>query len=145
MKWELSIDWPYPSRREVERRFEELIRGRWAADETPPVDIFVSHSEIRVELDLPGVIESTVRARLERGALLIEARRSGVAPSERLQATRLERRRGDIRMRVPLPTKVEAPRLEYRLESGVLEARVRLQAPPSEEQPPPEESSGAGS
>ncbi len=145
MKWQLSIGWPYPSKSEVERRFEELIRGRWAANETPPVDIFVSHSEIRVELDLPGVIESTVRARLERGALLIEARRSGVAPSERLQAARLERRRGDVRMRVPLPTEVAEPRLEYRLESGVLQVWVRSHGPPAEAQPPPEESSGAES
>jgi len=145
MKWELSIDWPHPSKSEVERRFEELIRGRWAADETPPVDIFVSHSEIRVELDLPGVIESTVRTRLERGTLLVEARRSSVAPSERLQATRLERRRGEIRMRVPLPTEVEAPHLEYRLHSGVLEVRVRSKEHPPEEPPPAEESSGAES
>ncbi len=146
MRWQLSIDWPFPSKSEVERRFEELIRGRWAAAETePPVDVFVSQSEIRIELDLPGVAEETVRARLEQGTLLVEARRSALEPSERLQAARLERRRGEIRLRVPLPTNVEKPRLEYRLRSGVLRVRVRSEQAPPTERPEEEESSGAKS
>jgi HSP20 family molecular chaperone IbpA len=137
MRWQISIDWPYPSRSEVERRFEELIRARWPAAETqPPADIFVSQREIRIELDLPGVIESTVQARLARGVLLVEATRSGVAPAERLQAARLERQRGEIRMRVPLPRDIEVGRVEYQLESGVLRVRVH-----SEEESSAEESS----
>lgn len=137
MRWQISIDWRYPSKSEVERRFEELIRARWAAAETQPLaDIFVSQREIRIELDLPGVIESTVQARLERGFLLVEATRSRVAPAERLQAARLERQRGEIRMRVPLPGNIEAGHVEYKLESGVL--RVLVQ---SEEESSAEESS----
>ncbi len=141
MRWQISIDWRYPSKSEVERRFEQLIRARWAtADTQPPTDIFVSQREIRIELDLPGVIESTVQARLERGVLLVEATRSGVAAAERLQAARLERQRGEIRMRVPLPGHVEAGRVEYKLESGVLRVLVHSEQESSAEESSAQES-----
>ena len=136
MRWQRSIAWPFPSRSEVERRFEELLRESWGATETePPVDMFVARDEIRIELDLPGVIESTVHARLEHGVLLVEGSRRMVEPSERLRAARLERPHGAIRLRVPLPTDVQAPRLEFRLEGGVLRVRVRSTQEPAGDRP----------
>jgi HSP20 family molecular chaperone IbpA len=129
-RWELDAAWPFPSAADVERRFDEWIRSRWGASaEVVPADVFVYEEELWIELDLPGVQEEQVHVRIEGGALWVEAVRSSAPPAEGARATRLERPRGPIRQRVPLPGPLPAATLEYRLEGGVLRVRVRTGAP----------------
>jgi len=123
--WEISAS-NFPSAGQIERRFEELIRGRWVSDViSPPVDVFVYEEEVRIEVDLPGVEEERVRVRLEGTVLLIEAERSDEPARGASRAERLERPRGLLRRRVPLPRPVTMPRLETQLRAGVLVVRVR--------------------
>jgi HSP20 family molecular chaperone IbpA len=125
-RWELDAAWPFPSAADVERRFEELIRSRWGASaEVAPADVFVYEQELWIELDLPGVEEEHLHVRVEGSTLWVEAVRSAAPPAEGARPARLERPRGAIRQRVPLPAAVVAPTLEYRLEGGVLRVRVR--------------------
>lgn len=123
--WKLSDAWPFPTRGEIERRFEEMIRGRWGdvAGEMP-VDVFYYGRDVFVELDLPGVERESVRVRLEQGELFVEAHRPPGPPDEGAQPARLGRKRGPIRHRVSLPRPVEG-RVDFDLESGVLRVRVR--------------------
>ena len=124
-KWEISAS-PFPSAGQIERRFEELIRGRWVSEVvSPPVDVFVYEEEVRVEVDLPGVEEERIRVQLEGTVLLIEAERSEEPARGASRAERLERPRGMLRRRVPLPRSVATPRVETQLHAGVLVVRVR--------------------
>jgi HSP20 family protein len=123
--WEISAS-PFPSAGQIERRFEELIRGRWVSEVvSPPVDVFVYEEEVRVEVDLPGVEEERIRVQLEGTVLLIEAERSEEPARGASRAERLERPRGLLRRRVPLPRSVATPRVETQLRAGVLIVRVR--------------------
>jgi hypothetical protein len=66
LRWELGRAWMLPSTEEVERRFDELIRRRWAeAREGSGGSWVVLEREIWVEMDLPGVAERKLRARVE--------------------------------------------------------------------------------
>jgi HSP20 family molecular chaperone IbpA len=123
--WKLSDAWPFPSRVEIEQRFEELIRGRWSVvTGEMPVDVYLYGRDVLVELDLPGVERESVRIRLEQGELFVEAHRPPSPLDEGAQPARLERKRGPIRRCVSLPRPVEG-RVEFDLESGVLRVRVR--------------------
>jgi HSP20 family molecular chaperone IbpA len=125
-EWTVREAWPFPSGAEIEQRFEELIRRRWGSRSAePPADVFVLGRELMVELDLPGVELESVQVRYERGELLVEAHRPAAAPGEQARPARLERSRGALRRRIPLPPLPGAGRVEFRLEAGVLRVHVR--------------------
>lgn len=125
MRWVIASSWPWPSVQEIERRFDELIRGRWGAAAAPPaVDVYLEQETVWVEVDLPGVEERDVRLRAEGGVLWIEAVRRPRAPSGAARVARVERPHGPLRRGVPLPPGVRPEPVEVRLEAGVL--RVRL-------------------
>lgn len=124
--WTLQEAWPFPSGLEIEARFEELIRRRWVGGAREvPADVFILGRELVVELDLPGVEQESLRVRLERGELFVEAQRAASLPAEEARPARLERARGALRRRVPLPTAPSEGRVEFQLEAGVLRVRVR--------------------
>jgi HSP20 family protein len=123
-RWELS--WPLPSVESLEREMADFAHLAWhAAGQELPADVFVIGDAIFVEIDLPGVQESEVAARIEQGCLVIEASRRAAPPSETAVPARLERRHGTLRRRLPLPPGVLAARLELKLEAGVLRVYVR--------------------
>jgi HSP20 family protein len=123
MRWEIRAPWP--SLAEVERRFDEILRWRWAgAVEAPPADLFVAADEVRIEMDLPGVSEEDVRVRVERDDLIIEGQRVQ-APDEQSRPAAQERWYGAFQRRIPLPPEWPDVSHEVRLVSGVLRVRVR--------------------
>jgi len=66
LRWELGRAWGLPSTEEVEQRFDELLRRRWAeAREGSGGSWVVLEREVWVEMDLPGVGERKLRARVE--------------------------------------------------------------------------------
>lgn len=125
MPFEVPGNWRFPTVEEVQERFEARIRRRWRTPaEEPPVDVFVLEDEIWVEMDLPGVSEGEISAYFEGGAVLVEAIRRIAPPSESARPARLERPRGVLRRRIPLPAAPRAARVERLLEGGVLRVRV---------------------
>jgi HSP20 family molecular chaperone IbpA len=64
--WEVPGGWTFPSARDIEERFEELLRHRWRE---PPsggeTEWLLLGRDVQIEMDLPGVGEQRVRARLE--------------------------------------------------------------------------------
>jgi HSP20 family molecular chaperone IbpA len=122
MRWE--IRGPWPSIEEIERRFDQLLRMRWERGTAgPPADVFLLEDEIVVEVDLPGVEAGDVHVSLEGSVLVVEGSRPLRAPAEGARAALLERVRG-FRRAVPLPEESGGALLEFRLERGVLRARV---------------------
>lgn len=124
-EWTLGEVWPFPSSAEIEARFEELIRRRWSGGAgQPPADVFVLGREVWVEIDLPGVERESVSVRFERGQLLVEAERMPTSSPREARPALLERIRGPLRRRVPLPKLAGRGRVEFELEGGVLRVRV---------------------
>ncbi|MBW2272493.1 MAG: Hsp20/alpha crystallin family protein [Deltaproteobacteria bacterium] len=122
--WEISTKRAFPTARDVEQRFEERLR-RWRAPRSEaPVDVFVLDDGILVQMDLPGVDESDLRARIEEDCLVVEAIRRREPPAEGARAALLERPRGPLHRRIPLPVKPGTARLVYELRSGVLLLRL---------------------
>jgi HSP20 family molecular chaperone IbpA len=122
--WEISTSGAFPTARDVEQRFEDRLRRWRAPGNQPSADVFVDDHEIWVQMDLPGVDENDVAARIEGDGLIVEAVRRLEPPSASARPTRLERPRGPFHRRVPLPFAPGPARLEYELSSGVLLVRV---------------------
>ena len=62
-----------------------------SGEHQPAADVYVHGSGIWVELDMPGVSAEKIEARVEAGALHVQASRPLVSPLERARAARLER------------------------------------------------------
>jgi HSP20 family protein len=125
-RWEIRGGWPFFSAAQIEQRFEELIRRRWeVAEREPATDVYVLGDEVWVYVDLPGVDEESVRVRLEEGALVVVATRHVEPPVAQARAAIIERPRGRLRRRIPLPLAAESGHLDLRLESGVLRVHIR--------------------
>ena len=115
------------SRERIEERFEELVRRRWmrAGPGDTLADVFVSESGVVVQIDLPGVDAEQVSAQLSGGDLVIEARRAFPLPAEGLRALRLERARGTVHRRIPIPELSGRFDLALSTQNGVLTVEIR--------------------
>jgi HSP20 family protein len=91
---------------------------------TPPVDVIDGEKEYRLLLDLPGVDESDVEARIEKGVLRVSGERKGLEENGSTKWLRRERRSGAFERSFMLPDAVDADRVEARFEQGVLEVRI---------------------
>ena len=81
-------------------------------------------NEVWIELDLPGVEQGEVSAYIEENAVWVEATRRIAPPVPEARPARLERPRGQLRRRIPLPVTTQAATLDVRLEAGVLRVRI---------------------
>lgn len=135
-RFEIRGAWPFVSAAEVQERFEQLVHRRWLVSssgapperprpEMPPADVFVVGKEIWVEVDLPGVDPDSVDVQLRNGDLVIEAERRARTPARGARAAAVERPRGRVHRRVPLPLRVGAARLERHFERGILQVRIQ--------------------
>ncbi|MBI1353402.1 MAG: Hsp20 family protein [Acidobacteria bacterium] len=91
---------------------------------TPPVDVIDSEKEYLLRLDLPGVEESNVEARIEGGVLRVSGERKGPETNGSTQWLRRERLSGAFERSFRLPEAVDADGVQARFERGVLEIRI---------------------
>lgn len=127
---EIPGAWRFPSPQELAERFEARIR-RWQAGPVEPLaDVFLFENEVWIELDLPGVEEGEVSAYIEENAVWVEATRRIAPPVPGALPARLERPRGQLRRRIPLPVSAPSATLDVRLERGVLRVRILARSTP---------------
>lgn len=89
-----------PLQRKFSRRGERLSRrGAWA----PPVDIFETHSELRIEVALPGVELDDVEVLLDGDVLILRGARRLPERYRRARVHRLEIPYGAFERRIRLP------------------------------------------
>ena len=115
---------------EMTRLFEQLVgqgkpaEGTW----TPPVDVSETAQEVRVQVELPGVSERSIRVEYAEGMLTIRADRPPDPALRRDQVQQLECRYGAFMRRLPFPFSVDRDRIGARYQGGVLEIRLPKRA-----------------
>jgi HSP20 family protein len=87
----------------------------------PPVDIFENADEYRVVADLPGVRQEDIDIDLERGELVLFAKREVVREGEALALGRAE---GDFRRVFRIPEDLDRNKIEASFDNGVLQIRL---------------------
>jgi HSP20 family molecular chaperone IbpA len=87
----------------------------------PAVDIFENADEYRVVADLPGVRHEDIDIDLERGELVLFAKRQ--LPREG-EALALGRREGDFRRVFRIPEDLDRNKVEASFDEGVLQIRL---------------------
>lgn len=91
---------------------------------TPAVDVIDSEKEYRLQLDLPGVGDSSVEAKIEDGVLRVSGERKGTETDASTTYLRRERAAGGFERSFKLPEAVDSDAVEARFERGVLEIRI---------------------
>ena len=116
----------------------DLVEKFWGGDGgwlttkpsfAPTVDLVESENQFEVTVDLPGLKPEEVEVELKDGALWIAGKREEEMEEKGKTYHRVERRHGEFRRVVPLPTPVQAGEIEAKFENGVL----KIVAPKSEE------------
>jgi HSP20 family molecular chaperone IbpA len=87
----------------------------------PAVDIFENEDEYRVVADLPGVRQEDIDVELERGELIVFAKREVGREGEALALGRAE---GDFRRVFRIPEDLDRSKVEASFEEGVLQVRL---------------------
>ena len=101
------------------QRGEQTARA-WA----PALDISERKDAYVVAVELPGVEPNDVDVTLEEGMLTISGERRFTSETHEQQYHRVERRYGQFRRSITLPSQVEADAIQASFENGVLEVVV---------------------
>jgi len=98
----------------------------------PPLTVWESAEELRIQLDLPGVRREQAKVTATRGLLEVNGRREPLLPDDegQHQLRHQEPWQGLFRRSLPLPLDAEVDRLEAQMNDGVLQIRVPRRQPP---------------
>ena len=116
---------------EMEKEMRELMGGYWdpeanlpAPEFVPNVDLVERENEFEVTVDLPGLKPEEVTVEFKGGALWITGERKEEKEEKSETYHRIERRRGEFRRVLPLPTEVKDSAIEAKFTNGVLVVTV---------------------
>jgi HSP20 family protein len=117
-------------RREIDRLFEDTF-ARDGSNWTPAVDIKETASDIRVDLELPGLKPEDVEITTDNGLLTIR----GEKKTERKEGEDsryhvVERAYGSFMRSFTLPQGVDESQIEAEFDSGILSVRIPKAALP---------------
>lgn len=118
------ITYPNPTWRPRVASPAKTVAPKAAQTWTPAVDVIDSEKEYRLQLDLPGVDDSSVEATIEDGILRVSGERKGPETEESTSYLRRERAAGGFERSFQLPEAVDSEGVEARFERGVLEIRI---------------------
>jgi HSP20 family protein len=118
----------------MDDEFDELMERLFHSDEgrmtpakgwfTPRVDFTETPTHFEVKVDLPGLKPEEVKVEVRNRELWISGERKEETEEEGKTFHRIERRRGEFRRVLPLPTEVAEEKIEARVEHGVLTVTV---------------------
>ncbi len=111
-------------RREIDRIFDDTSSQNgiaWA----PPVDIKENESELRVEIELPGLRADQVDVTAENGTLTVRGeKKTELKENDESKFHLVERSYGSFSRTFQLPKGVDESKIEAAFEHGVLIIRV---------------------
>jgi HSP20 family protein len=117
-------------RREIDRLFDDAFT-RDGFSWTPAVDIKETDSELRVELELPGLKPEDVEITAENGILTIRGeKRSERKENEQSRYHVVERTYGSFMRTFQLPTGVDEDQIGAEFDNGILSLRIPKSALP---------------
>jgi len=125
----------YALRQEMDRLFDDFWGGSSLASLSgglgehygvfePRVDVTETDREIKVAAELPGLDEKEVEVSLSRDMLTLSGEKKAEKEDKGENYYRLERSYGSFRRVIPLPTEVEADKVEATFKNGVLQVTL---------------------
>lgn len=125
--------------RRMEEEMEDLVDRFWGGDGgwlptayVPTLDLVETENQFEVKVDLPGLKPEEVQVELKGDELWISGKHEEEKKEEGKTYHRMERRYGEFRRVLPLPSTVKEEGIEARFENGVLTVTL----PKSEEAKP---------
>jgi len=116
----------------MEEEMESLMERFWGKDEgwvapptfSPTVDLVETETQFEVTVDLPGLKPEEVDVELKNGGLWISGKREEEKEENSKTYHRVERRHGEFRRILPLPSTIDEEKVEAKFEDGVLKIFV---------------------
>lgn len=112
---------------DMEKEMRELMGGYWDPEAglttpefVPSVDLVERENEFEVTVDLPGLKPEEVTVEFKGGALWITGERKEETEEKTETYHRVERRHGEFRRVLPLPSEVKESAIEAKFTDGVL-------------------------
>lgn len=113
--------------------FEDLTERFWGGDRGwltqrpsffPTTDLVETENQFEVTVDLPGLKPEEVDVELKNGELWISGNREEEKEEKDKTFHRIERRHGEFRRVLPLPSTISEEEIEAKFEGGVLKITV---------------------
>ena len=118
---------------QMEEEMDDLRERFWGGDEgwmtrrpsfLPTIDLVEAENQFEVTVDLPGLTPEEVDVELKDGALFISGKREEEEEDKGKTYHRVERRHGEFRRVLPLPSTIQEDKIEAKFDSGVLKIIV---------------------
>ena len=117
---------------QMEKEMRDLMEGFWGTDGgqlatmsfVPSVDLVEKENEFMVTVDLPGLKPGEVTVEFKGDALWIKGERKEEKEEKDKTYHRVERRYGEFRRILPLPSGVKEDEIEAKFTDGVLKVSV---------------------
>ena len=90
----------------------------------PTIDLVETENQFEVTVDLPGLKPDEVDVEFSNGNLSISGKREQEKEEKGKTFHRVERRYGEFRRLLPLPTSIDKEHIEAKFEDGVLKITV---------------------
>lgn len=115
----------------MEREMQDLMEGPWGSDGgqlamnfVPSVDLVEGENEFTVTVDLPGLKPEEVKVEFKGGSLWITGERKEEKEEKEKTYHHIERRYGQFRRVLPLPSSVKEGEIEAKFTDGTLKVSV---------------------
>lgn len=133
-RWGMTPWRPFRELEDVERRFDEIF-GRpnlpslwWRLPEEtgwiPALDVFEKDNKLVVKAEIPGMKEEDIDVSVVGDTLTIKGERKTETEVKDEDYYRCERSYGSFLRSIPLPSAVDANKIEANYENGVLEVTL---------------------
>lgn len=132
--WGVTPWRPFRDLEEWERRFEDLLgRPTWRlpVEERgwmPAVDVFEKNDKFIVKAEVPGMKEEDIDVSVVGDTLTIKGERKTETEVKEEDYYRCERSYGSFYRSIPLPSAVDASKIEASYEDGLLEVTLPKKA-----------------
>ena len=129
-RWGITPWRPFRELEEWERRFDDLLgRPLWRlpVEERgwmPAVDVFEKEDKFVVKAELPGMKEEDIHVSVVGDTLSIKGEKKTETEVKEEDYYRSERSYGSFCRSIPLPSNVDADKIEASFEDGVLEVAL---------------------
>jgi HSP20 family protein len=129
-RWGISPWRPFRELEEWERRFDDLFgRPLWRlpVEERgwmPAVDVFEKEDRFVVKAELPGMKEDDIDVSVVGDTLSIKGEKKTETETKDEDYYRCERSYGSFYRSIPIPSNVDADKIEASFEDGVLEVAL---------------------